>query len=65
MEVRYPELDEVAAAKLAVDRDVEHGEVADMAVMLEAGPNGPDVFGFEGRLRADDPATVPGHAGGD
>ena len=60
--VGHPELDEVAATKLAVDRDVERGEVADMAVVLKSGPDGPDVLGPEGRLRADDPAAVPGHA---
>ncbi len=43
--------DEVAAAQLAVDRDVEHGEVADATIVLEAGANGPDVLGFERRLR--------------
>ena len=63
VDVGHAQLDEIAATKLAVDRDVEHGEVADVPVMLEAGPDGPDVSGLEGRLRADDAAAVPGHAG--
>ncbi len=36
-----------------------------MAVTLEAGSNGSDVFGFEMRLRADDPATFQGTRVGD
>jgi hypothetical protein len=39
-----PDGDDVTTSKLAVDRQVEHGEVASAAFDLEFRPNGPDVF---------------------
>ena len=51
--------DEVTAPELAVDRNVEHGEVAHPAFVLQAGPDGPDVLWLQRRLRPNDPANVP------
>src|SRR5262252_19471 len=36
--------DNVAAAQLAVDRQIEHGEVSGAALDHQSGPNGPDVL---------------------
>jgi len=63
MDVGDAQLDEVTAAQLAVDRGVEHSEVSDAAIVLKSGANGPDMLGFERRLRPDDPALVPRNAG--
>jgi hypothetical protein len=45
-----PNGDDVTAPKLAVDRQIEHGEVASAAFDLELRPNRPDVLGSQRRL---------------
>jgi hypothetical protein len=48
-----------AKADVPVDRDIEHGEIADAAFVLQAGSNGPNVLRLEGRLRSDYSTVVP------
>src|SRR5450631_2534762 len=54
-----PDGDDVTAAKLAVDRQIEHGEVASSAFDLELCPGRPDVLGSQWRLRSRQFALVP------
>ena len=53
------EADEVAAAQLAVESQVEKGKLADPAFHLETNSNGPDVLELERCLLTDDLALVP------
>jgi len=53
------EADEVAAAKLAVDSQIEEGELAHPALHLQANTEGPDVLELERCLPTDDLALVP------
>lgn len=57
---RTPQTDEVAATQPAVDREVEHGEVSHLVGALEVDVDGPDVFGFERCLLANEPPLVSG-----
>jgi hypothetical protein len=50
---------QVAAAQLAVDPDVEEGQLADPAFHLEANAQRPDVFQLERCLLSNDLALVP------
>src|SRR5437868_5543014 len=50
----------VAAAKLAVDRDIEERQIASSAGDLKPGPDRPDVFGLEWRFGARELPLVPG-----
>jgi len=43
---------EIAPPQLAVDRDIEHREIPDAAVVPKACAKGPDVLGLERRLGA-------------
>jgi hypothetical protein len=52
--------DDVTATELAVDRQIEHGEVPSAAFDLEFGPDRPDVFGSQRRLRPGQLALVQG-----
>jgi hypothetical protein len=45
-----PDSDNVTAAKLAVDCQIEHGEVASVTLNLELCPDRPDVFGSQRRF---------------
>jgi hypothetical protein len=47
-----PQLDDVTAAQLTVDRKVEEGAVADPMLLIEPEPDGPDLLGFESALGA-------------
>jgi hypothetical protein len=51
--------DEIAAAKPAVDTQVEEREIPHPPFHLQADTQRPDVFHFEGCLLADDLAFVP------
>jgi hypothetical protein len=55
-DVLNPDGYDVTATKLAVDREIEHGEVTNAA--FDMGPYRPDVFRPQRRLCAD---QVPGH----
>src|SRR5215216_1954630 len=57
-----PDCDDVAAAKLAVDRQIEHREVANSTFDLELRPDRPDMFRSQRRLGSCQLAFVPGHA---
>ena len=49
-DVADAQADEIASAKLAVDGQVEHGEVTDGMRILEVDADGPDVLRLERRL---------------
>jgi hypothetical protein len=53
--------DQVAAPELAVDRQVEHGQVAKPLLPLEMKADGPDLLAFERRFRPDEAPFVPGY----
>jgi hypothetical protein len=53
------QVNQIAAALLAVDRQVEDGEVANLVFVLQVDSDGPDVPGLEWRLLADQFAFVP------
>jgi len=55
-----PDGNDVAATKLAVDCQIEHGEVTNSAFDLELRSNGPDVFRAQRRLYPGQLALVPG-----
>src|SRR5258708_12742047 len=55
-----PDGNDVAATKLAVDCQIEHGEVTNSAFDLELRSNGPDVFWTQRRLCPGQLALVPG-----
>src|SRR3954469_17571840 len=50
---------DIAAAKLAVDRQIEHGEVSDAAFNLKLRPDRPDMFGPQWRLCSRQLALIP------
>ena len=52
----------IAAAKLAVDGEIEQRKVAYLTLHLQPRPDRPDMLGLQGRFRADDLALVPGLA---
>jgi hypothetical protein len=58
-----PQPDQVAAAELAVDGQVEQGQVAEPPLPLQVEADGPDLLGPEGRLGTDEAALVPRHDG--
>jgi len=53
---------DIAAAKLAVDRQIEHREVASAALDLEFCPDRPDVFGSQRWLCPGQLSPVPRHS---
>src|SRR5260370_25679356 len=57
-----PDGDDVTAAKLAVDRQIEHSEVANSAFDLELRPDRPDGFWSQRWPCPCQPAFVPRHA---
>src|SRR5260370_2980911 len=57
-----PDGDDVTAAKLAVDRQIEHREVANSAFDLQLRPDRPDVFSSQRWRSACQHAFVPRHA---
>jgi hypothetical protein len=54
--------DQVAAAQLAVDAEVEQRQVADATRELQRAANGPDILNPQRRLGADQLALVSGRA---
>jgi hypothetical protein len=52
--------DEIAAAQFAVDRHVEHRDVALSSLYLETNSDIPHVLRFEGTFLTGEPALVPG-----
>jgi hypothetical protein len=53
------ERDEVAAAKLAVDAQIEEGQLTHTVFHLKPNPERPDILELERGFLADDPALVP------
>lgn len=60
----YSQSDEVVAPQLATDRRVDLGKVANATLVLQPGPDGPDMLEHERRLRSDDLAVASGYADG-
>jgi hypothetical protein len=58
--IRDPEADHIATTQLAINREIEEGQVSYPAVELQPGPNGPDVFRLERRLLPCELPLVPG-----
>jgi hypothetical protein len=58
--VAHPQADKVTPSELAVDREVEYGEVAHFVRVLQMNADGPDVLGFERCLLANQLPLVPG-----
>jgi hypothetical protein len=56
-----PEPHKVAAAQLAIDREIEQGEVAAMVFELESDSDRPDLLWLKRALLADEPPLVPGY----
>jgi hypothetical protein len=54
-----PQAYDIATAKLAIDRDVEHGQITSLARHLESRPDGPNVLRQERRLRSGQLSFVP------
>src|SRR4051794_4950605 len=52
--------DEIAAAQLAVYREIEQREIALPALKLKPNPDRPDIFRLERALLADQTTLVPG-----
>ena len=55
----YSKTDQIASTKLAVDSQIENGEIADGTRILQADAESPDVLRFERRLLADELALIP------
>jgi hypothetical protein len=53
------DVDDIAASQLAVDRQIEHRQIAVLAVHLELGTDRPHVLGLQRRPGADHFAFVP------
>ena len=61
-QIAHADPNQIAAAQLAVDREVEEREIAGIARHLKADPDRPDLLRLERSLDADDAALVPGSA---
>jgi hypothetical protein len=52
-DVANPDFDQVAAAQLAIDRQIEQGSVSDPSLPVKPKADGPDLLRFERALRAE------------
>ena len=59
LHIANPKAHQITTAQLAVDRQVEYGQVADVVRILEMESNGPDILWLERWLLADQLAFVP------
>ena len=57
--IMYTECNQVAAAQLAVDGEIEQGEFPDSMSQLQPNPDGPDLFQLQRGLLAEQLALVP------
>jgi hypothetical protein len=55
---------DITTPQLAVDGQIEHGQITDSLVDLELGPDRPDVFRPQGRLGSNQLSFVPGYPPG-
>jgi hypothetical protein len=60
--VIHRQVDDIAPSQLAIDREIEHREVAHSPLDLQFCADGPNVFRSERRFRAGQFALVPGVA---
>jgi hypothetical protein len=61
--VPHPQAHQITAPQLAVDCQVEHGQVADLMFVLQVESNGPDILWLERWFLADQLAFVSGLVG--
>jgi hypothetical protein len=52
-EVRNPDFDQVAAAQLTIDCQIEQGSVSDPSLAVKPEADGPDLLRFECALRTE------------
>src|SRR5271165_6351289 len=57
-----PKANEIAAAQLAIDGEIEQRQIARVVLHLKPDTNGPDLFRPQGTLLADEAALVPRRA---
>jgi hypothetical protein len=57
--VADPQLDEVAAAQLAIDREVEEGEVSRPSLTLQMKADRPNLLGLQSQLGAYEMVFIP------
>ena len=63
-DVLYPEPDDVAAAKPAIDCQVEERKIPDTTLDLRPGPDRPDLLGPQRRLGVDNFPLIPRYLAG-
>jgi hypothetical protein len=59
-DIAYTQIDEIATAQLAINREVEHCEVSGLMRVLQLNPDGPDVLRLQWWLLTNQLAFVPG-----
>ena len=57
--VGHRQFDQIIAAQLAVNSDVEQSQIAQIAGQIQSGPDRRDLFGKQRPFLADDPPLVP------
>jgi len=65
LDIAHAKSHEVAAAELAVDCQVEEGEIPGLLGELQAEPDGPDILQAQGRLLSKQLSPIPRGMGGD
>jgi hypothetical protein len=60
--IRCPETNKIASPQFAVDCQIEHGEVTQLAFDLKLGTYRPNVLWTKGRLGTDQLALIPRNA---
>ena len=58
VDIENAQANEVTASQLAVDCDIEHRKVANAALVLQPGPDSPNVLWLKRRLRSNDSTVV-------
>ena len=59
-DVANAKIDEVAAAQLAVDGEIEHRQISNLMGVLKMNVDSPDILGLERRLLLNQASFVPG-----
>jgi hypothetical protein len=62
-DIANTQINKIAPAQLAIDREVEHSQAPNLMRMLKLNSDCPDVLRLEGRLLPDQLAFVPGFPG--
>ena len=59
-DIANAKIDEIAAAQLAVNGEIEHRQISNMMGVLKTNVDGPDVLGLEWRRLLNQASFVPG-----